>query len=157
MKLADIFILFAVLLSGMSHAFAIAGELTTPAVAIPSRCSEAVRERMANILKHPDCKFLRGIFINRFTTLRYASDARALNLYLCELAHCPGLVLSVSFAKSLPQPGDWHVYHDPHRNRFHVGVNLASENVKTRRVGRADIPGHDSDEDSAENKKAAPT
>lgn len=143
MKTAGLLSLCAILLGGAPQVFARAGELTTPGFPIPSTCSEAARERIAAILRRPDFKFLGGNFVNRFTTHCYARDTTALNLYLDELAHCPGVALSVSFVKSLTQAGDWLVHHDPHRNRFDIRVSLASAHIELEKLVVPEVVGRD--------------
>jgi len=91
-------------------------------------------------LNRKDCKFIGGMFINSFTTMYYKSDAKALNLFLDDLAHVPSAVLHVSFVKTLPEPGTRAVHHEAGDNRFHVRVNLRSE-INTEDLYLPDIHG----------------
>lgn len=125
-----VFLCFVCLLAATPRAFALAGELKQPGVALPEAFPEAAQKRINAALNRKDCQFLGGNFINWFTTLRYRSDTKTLNLFLDDLAHCYGVIVSVSFVKALPTEGDWHVHHDAQANRFHVRVSLASEQVK---------------------------
>ncbi len=137
-------IITAVLLLGGGHrAFALYGELKEPGVALSEDLPEAARKRITAALHRTDCRFLGGNFLNSFTTLRYAGETKALNMFLDALANCPGVTLSVSFVKSLPEAGDWHVHHEAHPNRFHVRVSLASEKLELEHLYLPEIAGHD--------------
>ncbi len=123
----------AVLLLGAAgSAFALMAELKEPGVAHAADYPKAAQEQVAAALKRPDCKFLKGHFINSHTSLLYAGDTKALNLFLDALAKCPGVTLHVSFvADPIPgEPCDWNVAHDAHENSFHVRVNLKSERIQ---------------------------
>ncbi|MGB0582801.1 MAG: hypothetical protein ACPGVU_24210, partial [Limisphaerales bacterium] len=87
---------------------------------------EANRKKVMAALNREDVKFVGGRFINWFTTMWYDGDTKALNLFLDDLAHIPGVVLHVSFGKSV-HPGAWSVHHEAHDNRFHIKVNLDSK------------------------------
>lgn len=114
------------------NAFALAGELKEPGVAHAQGYPQAAQQQVMAALKRPDCKFLRGSFINSHTSLLYVGETKALNQFLDALAKCPGVTLHVSFvADPIPgEPCDWHVGHDAHRNQFHVRVNLKSDRIK---------------------------
>ena len=107
-----IFLFLLTLTLATPSVFALAGQLNEPGVALPEHHPEAARKRIMAALNRADCKFLGGNFLNAFTTLRYAGDTKALNRFLDDLANCPGVTLSVSFVKSLPEAGDWQVQHE---------------------------------------------
>lgn len=122
----------ALLLATATDALALAGELKEPGVAMSQGYPEAARKQVMAALTRPGCKFLKGNFINSHTSLFYAGDTKALNVFLGDLAKCPGVTLHVSFAND-PIPGepcDWHVSHDAHENGFHVRVSLKSDRIK---------------------------
>jgi hypothetical protein len=118
------------LLSAAPRAFALAGNLDQPGIALPKDFPRAERDRVMAALNRKDCRFLGGKFVNWMTTLRYGGDTRALNLFLDDLAHCPGIKFNVSFARNLGGNGDWHVHHDGMANSFHIRVSLDSQQVK---------------------------
>ena len=126
-----ILLLALTLFLGAPRAFALAGQLDQPGVALPADYPKIAQEQVAAALKWPDCRFLKGHFINWHTSLLYAGDTKALNLLLDALAKCPGVTLHVSFvADPIPgEPCDWVVAHDALANSFHVLVNLKSERI----------------------------
>src|SRR5687768_10201828 len=106
------FALLALTLPGaILPAFGAAGEVDIPAVAHSASFPEKARLQIAAALKRDDCKFLGGSWLNSWTTLRYAGDTRALNLFIGGLAECPGVTVSVSLRKSLPEEAVWRVGH----------------------------------------------
>ena len=126
-------LLCAILLATATDALALAGELKEPGVALPQDYPQTAQEQVMAALKRPDCKFLKGSFINWHTSLLYAGETKALNQFLDALAKCPGVTLHVSFVATDTIPGepcDWHVSHDAHANSFHIRVNLKSERIK---------------------------
>lgn len=126
--------LAALLVANAANAFALAGDLTEAGVALPAGYPKAAQDQVMAALERPDCKFLKGHFINWHTSLLYAGETKALNQFLDALAKCPGVTLYVSFTTD-PVPRDdgqcdWFVSHDAHANSFHVRVNLKSERLK---------------------------
>lgn len=93
--------LCAALLVTTTNAFALAGELKEPGVAHAQGYPQAAQQQVMAALKRAGCKFLKGHFLNSHTSLLYAGETKALNLFL-----------------------------DAHSNRFHVRVNLKSERIK---------------------------
>ena len=130
--IAGLFLLFCL----TTRAFALAGDLTEPGVALPKDFPEAARTNIMKALRRPDCKFLGGHFLNSFTSLSYGGDTKALNFFLDSLAKCPGVTLSVSFvSEHLPHEScDWNVGHEAFRNRFDVRVNLKSSRIKLEQL-----------------------
>ena len=58
-------IAFLALVIGMGvRVFGLAGQLDQPGVAFPTNIPEADRKTMMDSLKHPDCKYIGGNFIN---------------------------------------------------------------------------------------------
>ena len=126
-------LLCAALFATATDALALAGELKEPGVALPQDYPKAAQEQVRAALNRPDCKFLKGSFINSHTSLLYAGDTKALNQFFDALAKCPGVTLHISFVATDTIPGepcDWHVSHDAHENSFHIRVNLKSERIK---------------------------
>ena len=138
MKLFIQILVAALLLGGVGNVFALMAELKEPGVAHTTDYPKAAQEQVAAALKRPDYKFLKGHFINWHTSLLYAGDTKALNLFLDALAKCPGVTLHVSFVSD-PIPGepcDWHVSHMAYENKFHVRVNLGD--AKRQENGEGD-------------------
>ena len=132
MKLFIQILVAALLLGGVGNVFALMAELKEPGVAHTTDYPKAAQEQVAAALKRPDYKFLKGHFINWHTSLLYAGDTKALNLFLDALAKCPGVTLHVSFVSD-PIPGepcDWNVAHDALANSFNVRVNLSSGRIQ---------------------------
>ncbi len=125
-------LLCAALFATATTALALMGELKEPGVAHAAGYPEAAQKQVREALTRPDCKFLKGHFLNSHTSLLYAGETKALNLFLDALAKCPGITLHVSFvADPIPgEPCDWVVSHAAHQNSFHVRVNLKSERIK---------------------------
>ncbi|WP_035612093.1 hypothetical protein [Haloferula sp. BvORR071] len=116
----------------LTRVMALAGDLSEPGIAFPSDFSKPAQLRIMEALKHPDCKFLGGRFVNSFTSLNYAGETKALNLFMEQLAKCPGVVLAVRFkAEGFAEGCDWMIAHeagDPCKLTVHV--NLKSSRVK---------------------------
>jgi hypothetical protein len=118
----------AVLLACAAPVFALAGTLDSPGVAFSGDYPKKARDQVMAALTRKDCKFLGGEFVNWFTTLRYAGDTKALNLFLGDLVKCPGAAVHVGF-KKLDDDCAWRVSHDAHGNRFQIEVNLNSKKI----------------------------
>ena len=119
----------AVLFACTAPVFAEAGSLDSPGVAFPGDYPKDARDQVMAALTRKDCKFLGGEFVNWFTTLRYQGETKALNLFLGDLAKCPGVTVHVGL-KKLDDECNWRVSHDAQGNRFQVEVNLNSKRVK---------------------------
>ncbi len=117
------------LLAYASPVSAEAGTLDSPGVAFPAEYPKDAQDRVMAALNRKDCKFLGGTFVNWFTTLRYQGQTRALNLFLGDLAKCPGVAVHVGF-KKLDDECDWRVGHDAQDNCFQIEVNLNSKQIK---------------------------
>lgn len=144
MKLKILAPLFcAALLATVTDALGLAGDLTEPGVAFSQSYPDGARQQVMAALQRSDCKFLKGRFINWHTTLFYAGETKALNLFLADLAKCPGVTLSVSFTADpvAGEPCDWAISHDSMTNRFAVRVNLKSERIKLPDVSLPEIKG----------------
>ena len=116
----------------VTRVLALAGDLSEPGIAFPASFPEPAKLRIMESLKHPDCKFLGGRFVNSFTSLDYSGETRGLNLFMEGLAKCPGVVLAVRFKQDGFAEGcDWMVAHmagDPCQLTVHV--NLKSPRLK---------------------------
>lgn len=134
---------FAALLALATDAFGLAGELEEPGVAFSQSYPDASRQQVMAALNRSDSKFLKGSFINWHTTLFYAGETKALNLFLADLARCSGVTLHVIFTSD-PIGGeacDWVVSHDSMTNHFAVRVNLKSERIKLADLSLPEIKG----------------
>ena len=134
----------ALLVATATDVLALAGELKEPGVALPQDYPKAAQDQVMAALQRPDCKFLKGSFINWHTSLLYVGETKALNQFLDALAKCPGVTLHVSFVATDTIPGepcDWHVSHDAHANSFHLRVNLKSERIKLSDLKLPEVKG----------------
>jgi hypothetical protein len=132
-----IYITCLFLVSGLTtRAFARAGDLREPRVAFPVGFSESARTNILASLRRPGCKFLGGHYVNSSTTLRYAGDTQALNLFLEGLSECPGVTLGVRFAPDgAPGDCDWLVSHlAAMPGEFTVDVNTRSPRITVQSV-----------------------
>jgi hypothetical protein len=120
------------LLGLTTRAFAFAGDLEKPSLAFPEGFPESARTNIMAVLQRTDCKFIRGHFVNWFTSLGYGGDTVALNLFLAGLARCPGVVLSVRFQSDRASDDcAWLVSHSADKPReFTVHVNVKSTRIK---------------------------
>ncbi|PAW73943.1 MAG: hypothetical protein B9S33_22295 [Pedosphaera sp. Tous-C6FEB] len=136
-------LLCAALLATATDALGLAGEVKEPGVAFSQDYPEVARQQVMAALNRSDSKFLKGRFINSFTSLFYAGETKALNLFLADLAKCAGVTLSVSFASDpvAGEPCDWVVSHDAHANHFQVRVNLKSERIKLSDLTLPEVKG----------------
>ena len=136
MRIAKRGLIFAAtgLLVGLAvPAWALAGSLDRPGVAFSSTYPAAARDKVMAVLNRKDAKFVDGHFVNWWTSLRYRGDVRTANLFVGELARCPGVTVSVSL-KRLPDDCDWRVGHDAHSNQFQVEVNLTSPRLELEQL-----------------------
>ncbi len=110
-----------------------AGDLKTPGVAISAKVPKAHREMVRKVLRHEDCKFIKGSWLNSFTQLHYKSDTKALNQFLDELSKVPGVKIHVGFYKPgkdalwAPDGSNWSVFHSGIDNGFQVKIRLGSD------------------------------
>ncbi len=149
-------IAFLALIMGMvARVFGLAGTLDQPGVAFPTNIPEADRKEMMDSLKHPDCKYIGGNFINSFTSLRYGGDTKALNLFLSGLLKTPGTSVSVLFSKEVAVEGcDWMLSHSANQPRhFAVRVNLKSSHINLEELVIPEAKGPASEELRDEKKK----
>lgn len=109
-------------------AYAMAGDLKHPSIAMPAGTPQDVRTRLLAALSEPGYKFLDGHFINANTTLHYGGAALSLNRMLANLSHCAGVELNVTFTKGEPNGPTWTVNHSGWGApmRFEVEVNVAA-------------------------------
>ena len=139
MKLAcHLLLVLAVLLFASTlRAFALAGELSEPGLAMPTNVPPAFSTNLTAALTDAKVKFLGGNFVNGFTALRYGGETRALNGFLERLAKCPGIKLSVRFENCADeQPQAWLLTHDAWHDGYAVCVRI---NLKSRQLQLADL------------------
>lgn len=141
MKRLFLVLMVGLLLASSLNVLAMAGVLKEPSVAMPEKFPEEARKQVMAALNRKDCHFLGGNFVNWFTTLRYTSDTKALNLFLDELAHIPGVSLHVSFVEEFTDESDWQLYHDGMQNSLQVRISMASKRVKLEDLYIPDIHG----------------
>ena len=131
MKTPAIFLALGLAL--VTRVLALAGDLTEPGLAFPSDFPVAARTQISESLKHPDCKFLGGRFVNWITHLKYSGDTKGLNGFLDTLAKCPGVAVAVRFSDEEFEAGcDWTIDHISGGDTCHlnVKVNLKSTRIK---------------------------
>jgi hypothetical protein len=121
----------ALLLVLAAPAWALMGKLDKPGVALP--VGYPATQQVMAALNRKDATFVDGHFINSFTSLRYRGNWLAFNLFLEDLAACPGVSVSVRF-KHLPDDVDWRVGHDGLLNGFLVEINPASKRLDLERL-----------------------
>ena len=121
---------------------AAAGKLDKPGVALPADFPKAAQAQIQSALERKDCKFLGGFWLNSWTSLRYGGNTLALNLFMEELARCPGTGVSVQLRK-LDDDCDWRVGHSPSftDNSFLIEVNLNSKSIDLERLVVPDVKG----------------
>jgi hypothetical protein len=102
------------------------GELKSPSVGFPESTPEVTKVAVQKALARKDCTFLGGHWLNSFTSLRYRGNTLAANLFLDQLAKCPGVTVSVRFRKQ-GDDWDWRVSHMAWDGpEFGVEINLNS-------------------------------
>ena len=133
----------ALLFATSTDALGLAGELKEPGVAFSQSYPDAARQQVMAALNRTDCKFLKGRFINSFSSLFYAGETKALNLFLADLAKCAGVTLTVLFTSDpvAVEPCDWVVTHDSMANHFAVRVNLKSDRIKLAELSLPEVKG----------------
>ena len=73
-------VLAVLLFASTLPAFALAGGLSHPGVAMPTNLPPAFHTNLTAALTDAKVKFLGGNFVNAFTSLRYGGETRALTL-----------------------------------------------------------------------------
>lgn len=121
----------ALVLALAAPAWALSGTLDKPGVALP--VGYPATQQVMAALNRKDATFVDGHFVNSFTSLRYRGNWLAFNLFLEDLAACPGVSVSVRF-KQLPDDVDWRVGHDGLSNGFLVEINPASKRLDLERL-----------------------
>ena len=130
-------VLAVLLLASTLRAFALAGELSEPGLAMPTNVPPAFSTNLTAAVTDAKVKFLGGNFVNGFTALRYGGETRALNGFLERLAKGPGVKLSVRFENCADeQPQAWLLTHDAWHDAYAVCVRI---NLKSRRLQLADL------------------
>lgn len=128
----------------VTRVLALAGDLSEPGIAFPADFPQPARIRITESLKHPDCKFLGGRFVNWITHLKYSGETKGLNLFLENLAKCPGVVLSVRFREDNFEDGcDWVIDHISNDDtcQLVLTVNLKSPRIKLSELAIPDAKG----------------
>lgn len=136
-------LLCAALFATATDAFGLAGDLKEPGVAFSQNYPDGARQQVMAALNRPDSKFLKGHFINWHTSLFFAGETKALNLFLADLAKCVGVTLTVIFTSDpvAAEPCDWVVSHDSMTNHFAVRVNLKSNRIKLEELSLPEVKG----------------
>lgn len=130
-------VLIMLLFASTLRAFALAGELSEPGLAMPTNVPPAFSTSLSSALTDAKVKYLGGDFVNGFTALRYGGETRALNGFLERLAKCPGIKLSVRFESYADDPPqDWLLTHDAWHDGYAVCVRI---NLKSRQLQLADL------------------
>lgn len=139
MKLKTVFALglFITLIAAIATSnflFAAMGKLERPSFAIRNGIvSKEDYEKIVAVLNRKDCKFVEGMWLNSFTTLKYKSETVPLNLFIKELTECPNVIVHVSFYQSEPQDADWTVSNSAD-NRFNICINLKSKAIDMEKL-----------------------
>lgn len=117
----------------VTRVLALAGDLSEPGIAFPSDFPQPAQLRIMGSLKHPECKFLGGHFVNWITHLNYSGETKGLNGFLENLAKCPGVALTVRFKEEgFEGDCDWMIDHTSGGDtcQLVVSVNLKSPRIK---------------------------
>jgi hypothetical protein len=121
----------------VTRVLALAGDLSEPGIAFPADFPQPAQLRIMESLKHPDCKFLGGRFVNWSTHLNYSGETKGLNQFLENLAKCPGVALSVRFREDKFDDGcDWVIDHTSGGDTCQLVVTV---NLKSPRIKLADL------------------
>lgn len=117
-----LFALLAILAAAAPNALALAGTLDRPSIAFPQSVDPHWRDSVTEALATEGAQFLDGRFINAATTLRYAGNTGALNLFLDRLARCSGLRLRIRFDRALD--ANWTVHHNAWGDSMALEVHI---------------------------------
>ena len=134
------------------HALAAMDEIKEPELSFPDSFPAAARVKVMAALNQPDCKFLGGMWLNGFTSLRYKGETMPLNLLLKSLAECAGITLTIRFQEFSDdvgfdwlvsqEPAEWLKGHDKVRSvSVCVDVNLKSSRIKMWKLHMPDYKG----------------
>ena len=112
------------LLAFSSQVFGLAGDLDAPSLSFPA--DSKIQKGVMSVISDKKFKFLRGHFINAYSTLTFFGDAASLNAFLFRLSQCEGSKVSVTFSK---EEGDmsWTLTHSAwgSPDAFNIAVNTA--------------------------------
>jgi hypothetical protein len=123
--------LFFLALTFPPEAHAAMGEIKTPKLIVKDQPeTEAALEK---VLQRPDAKYLKGHWLNRWSSLQYGGDTTALNMMVADLAQCPGLSVSLTFQK-LNNEASWIVGQNANAAHIQVTVNLSSPHIAVERI-----------------------
>lgn len=114
------------LLLGVERVHALAGSLDHPSLSFPESEKELGLDEVMKVLNMKEAKFLRGHFVNAFTTLRYGGDMASLNLFLSRLAACTGAEVALVYHdKLVDETSTWLLQHNAWGNprEFVISVN----------------------------------
>lgn len=137
MSLSRFFMLIAAsLLLSARMVFGMAGELSSPSIAMPENCP--VAKAALAVLMDKQYKFLHGRFINSSTTLEYDGDAASLNSLIARLTQC-GATVNVQFDQ-----GDtpFSIQSDAAWTLNHIGVGAPETFgivVNAKRISEASV------------------
>jgi hypothetical protein len=136
MRICNI-LLCAMLLDAISltKVHALAGDLTSPSLAMPAETSEAVRTNLMAAISDKEYKFLDGHFINASTTLHYGGQTESLNRFLAKLGECDGVRLTVTFVKEPDGPA-WTLTHNGWgaAGEIYIQINIAASEIKMEQL-----------------------
>jgi hypothetical protein len=115
----------------VGHAVAGFSLLDEPGFGFPDTFPAASRQKVSETLRRTDCKFLGGTSFTAGTVLRYEGETVPLNLFLEDLAACPGITLSIRFNNPENANYDWTVEQDGFQpERLCVRINWKSPRLK---------------------------
>jgi hypothetical protein len=126
------FLAFAItFLSLLPGARAALGEIETPKLLVSDH--PATQAALDKVLQRPDGKYLKGHWLNSWSSLQYGGDTTALNMMVADLAQCPGLSVSLTFQK-LNNEASWIVGQNRNEAKIQVIVNLTSPQIEVERI-----------------------
>lgn len=104
---------------------ALAGSLDKPSLGFPSEMKKSTREQLMAALEDKSYRFIKGHFINAFTTLRYGGGMKGLNRFLEKLAECEGVKVVITYNEGLSGEGaTWLLQHNAWGEALQLVVSI---------------------------------
>ncbi len=128
------------------NAWAAYGELKQPRLAMLNSFTEANYTKLNAVLDGKnikrDIKYIRGHWLSGHSTLQYAGDTVALNLFIGALTKCPNVSVHIMFFRSVPGGlnCDWLVTHSGGSNKLVVRINLEATAIDLTKLYLPTIP-----------------
>ncbi len=123
-------------------ASAMMGELKRPRLPMAKTLTEADYVKLNAVLDRKDVTYIKGPWINSFSSLQYSSDTLGLNLFLGALTECPKVSVHICFFRPSVSgiKSDWLVTHTANSNKLVVRINLDSASIDLTKLYIPTIP-----------------